>query len=214
VLTTLGAAQLQGSTLSGLANSNAGSTEDSGPFTATCSVNGSSRLDLQLSANLRTEQRDVTSGVPSGYWTDGQGNQHSMAGHNLFTPESWFCPAVAISRIVQASNMDIQLIGEESRNGATVEHFRAESIPSGTNAGSDLLVHLSQVDIYIDPETLRPVVLTFNLHPDTNASVDIPVEIRFSAYTQVGQVWTPMSIKRYVNGALGLDLEVQTASFK
>jgi len=41
---------------------------------------------------------------------------------------------------------------------------------------------LSQTDLYLDSTTLLPAAMTFNIHPDDNALLDIPIEIHFSEY--------------------------------
>ncbi len=211
-LAGLGGTNIQGVTLTGNSESTAGATDDTGPFTANCTTSGSSQLSLQLSNGSRTETRQVTNGITSGSWLDSQGVQHSMVSHNLYVPASWFCPAVALSQVVSASNLNIQFIGDEEKNGATLAHFTITSIPSGTGPQIALLTHLSQLDIFLDPQTLRPVVFDFNVHPDKDAGTDIPIEIRFSNYTEVNGVWFPFTIQRYLNSSLALTLEVQSAT--
>jgi len=134
-----------------------------------------------------------------------------MAQHNLFTTGSWFCPVIALSQVVSASKLDIQFIGNEEKNGAALAHFTVQSFPLGTGPQFALLTHLSQVDIYLDPQSLRPTVLDFNIHPDNDAGTDIPVEITFSNYTQVNGVWFPFTVERYVNSTLTLSLQVLSA---
>ncbi len=210
----LGAAGLRSVTLSGNAKSVAGSTEDTGPFTAHCSIDGASNLSLQFAAHPRSENRQESESIPSGYWVDEFGHHHPMASHNLYTPESWFCPAVVLLRVLQTNNVDIEVVGEESKNGRTVAHFTMEALPVGTGPAEKLRVHLSHLDIYIDPSTSRPESLEFNIHPDNDASTDIPVEIRFSGYAQSDGVWFPSEIQQYINNSLALDLTVQTTDFK
>ena len=212
VLASLGAANRVGSSLSGNAEFIAGSTEDTGSFTASCSVNGSCQLQLQLSSASRTESRTNTNGVAVGTWTDNEGTQHAFAGHNLYTPESWFCPHIVLARIIQNSNLTIHFLGTESRNGATVAHFTTAAMQPDNTPLSTWITRWTKTDIYLDPETMRPVALGFNIHPDNNAAIDIPVEIRFSNYTNAGGVWIPFTIEKFVNSALELRLQVQSAS--
>jgi hypothetical protein len=211
-LAGLGAANIQGSSLSGNAELIAGTTDATGSFTASCAVNGSSQLQLQLSSASSTETRQITGGVPTGNWVDSQSVKHSMAIHNLYTPESWFCPHIALSRLLQNSSLAIQFVGNESKNGASVAHYSLAATAPDTAMLDVLQAHLTQTDIYLDPATLRPVALDFNIHPDNNALIDIPVEIRFSNYTNMNGVWIPSTVERYVNSTLTLTLQVASAT--
>jgi hypothetical protein len=49
------------------------------------------------------------------------------------------------------------------------------------------------------------------MHPDDNAGVDIPVEIRFSNYTEAEGYWIPFTIEKYINSTLALKLQVSSA---
>jgi len=211
-LAAMGGTNVQAYTLTGNAEFIAGSTDDTGSFSGECNISGSSQLSLQLSNGTRTETRETKDGIPGGTWTDSNGVRHAIASHNLFAPSAWFCPVVALSQIVSAGNLNIQFIGNEEKNGATLEHFTITSTPSGTGPQIALLTHLSQVDIFLDPQTLRPAVVDYNAHPDKDAGTDIPVELRFENYTEVNGVWIPFTIQRYLNSSLALTLQVQSAT--
>ncbi len=208
----MGGASIQTVTLSGNAETIAGSSNDSGTFTGNCAINGSSQLSVQLSSSSRTENRLVTNNFPSGNWTDSSGVQHAMVLHNLYTPASWFCPVVELYQIASSSSVNVEFIGNEPKNGMTLAHFTVTSIPSVNSPLPALTTHLAQVDLYLNPQTMLPMVLDFNIHPDNNALTDIPTEITFSNYSQVSGVWIPFSIERYVNSTLTLSLQVQSAT--
>ena len=74
------------------------------------------------------------------------------------------------------------------------------------------MTHVSQVDVYLDPQTSRPLVFDFTTHPDNNSSVDIAIEIQFSNYTQVNGIWLPFTVQRYINSSLALNLQIQSAA--
>jgi hypothetical protein len=211
-LNLLGSTGLPGLSLTGGVGTIAGATQDSGTFTATCGAGGTSTLSLQLSAGSRIESRQITNFIPTGTWTDSQGGVHAMAAHNLYSPSSWFCPGVALEDILSASALTIQFIGNEQKNGTTLSHFTVLVPRTGTTIQDQLLVHLSQVEIYLDPQTLRPASIDFNDHPDNDSSTDIHIEIRFDQYTNVNGVWTPFSVQKYINSTLALSLQLQSAN--
>jgi hypothetical protein len=73
------------------------------------------------------------------------------------------------------------------------------------------MAHLGTTDLYLDPVTYLPAILSYNLHPDKNAAADIPVQITFTDYQAVNGVSIPFRIQRYINGVLNLDLTVTEA---
>lgn len=208
----MGGVNVQEINLSGSAESIAGATDETGTFTASCATSGTSQLALQLGNDARTESRQTVNGVPTGIWTDGQGVQHAMAYQNVLSPPSWFCPVIAVAQIGSASNLNIQDAGPVTKNGANAEHFVVTSPIPGSSAPAVLVTHLSQVDVYLDPQTSRPLAFDFTAHPDNNSSVDIAVEIQFSNYTQVNGVWLPFTVQRFVNSSLVLTLQIQSAT--
>ena len=131
MLTVLGGANAQSVQFSGAAESVSGSTDDSGAFTASCTTGGSSQLSLQFQESSRIESRQITKGKPTGSWEDSSGNQHQMTPRSLYSPPSWFCPVVALSDVVSATNLTIGYVGDEEKNGANLAHFTVNAVPPG-----------------------------------------------------------------------------------
>jgi hypothetical protein len=198
--------------LSGTVEAPAGSDNDSGSFTAQCSMAGTSQLQMQLSSGTRTENRLVTSGAASGNWVDEQGTKHTMALHNVQTPAAWFCPQIVLASILQSNTMAIQFIGNETKNGIAALHYSVAPpvLPSASRAASSLSI--AQTEVYLNATTLQPVALDFNTHPDNNARVNIPVEIQFSNYVNLSGVLIPGNVAKYMNGALIFTLQVTSAT--
>jgi hypothetical protein len=101
-------------------------------------------------------------------------------------------------------------VGPESRNGASVLHLRFTKLVPGNSAGnpSSFVAQLSQTEVYLDSQSLLPVAIAFNTHPDNNASMDIPVEIRYSDYRNVNGNRVPFHIQRYIQNGLSLDVAI------
>ncbi len=211
-LSLLGANSLQKLDLSGSAEAIAGSTDDIGTFTASCNALVGSQLTLRMSQSSRTEVRQPVNAAPNGYWTDDKGTSHTIVPHNLYSPQSWFCPAIALRQILLSASLALQFQGTEEKNNVTLEHFVIKNVPAGASAQDQLIAHLSQIDLFLDPQTFRPVVLDFNTHPDGNAAIDIPIEIRYSAYTNVQGAWIPFRVEQYINSSLALTLQLQSAT--
>ena len=56
--------------------------------------------------------------------------------------------------------------------------------------------------------TFLPSAYRYAIHPDNDAQVNIPVEIRFSNYQISNGIKFPFHIQRFVNGMPDLDITV------
>ncbi len=127
------------------------------------------------------------------------------------TDAAWCFPIFVEQRLLSDPNAVVSFIGIE--NG--LAHFQAiETAPSSVPAtAAGLIRHLSQVDLYLNFTTLLPAKLAFNIHPDDNALLDIPVTVQFSNYQAVNGVVLPMRVEKYLNNTLSLDIRIQSAAF-
>lgn|SRR5437016_11658 len=200
-------------TLSGTARRIAGSDDDTGTAVLKALTAGASRMDLTLSSGQRSEIRNLSAETPAGAWSGPDGISHAMAYHNLLTEPAWFSPAIAITRGLSSSGVVATYIGQGSRNSASVQHVALYQ-PSFSSADvAPLLQHLTQIDLYLDSSTLLPAAMTFAIHPDNNALLDISVEVRFTDYRAVNAAQVPFHIQQYINNSLYLDLQLQSATF-
>ncbi len=197
-------------TLTGTARRIAGSDDESGTATLKA-VSGASRLDLSFSSGTRSEVRNSTLSVPAGNWSGPDGVAHAIAFHNLLTEPAWFFPIFAVSNGFSCSTCVITYVGAETWNGLAVQHLSI-SQQAATSSGTGISIqHLSQIDLYLDASTFLPLAFDFNVHPDDNALLDIPVEIRFSNYQAVNGVQVPFHVQKFLNNGLILDLQFQSA---
>jgi hypothetical protein len=151
-------------------------------------------------------------GGASGNWVGLDGISHAMANHNLLSDAGWF-PAFTLGNLILSSNTVLAYVGQETRNGAFVTHIRASQVfPNLSSDTSSLMQHLTQVELYFDSTTSLPVSYAFNSHPDDNALLDIPTEIRYSNYQNVAGAQIPLHVQRYLNNTLTTDLQFQNAS--
>jgi hypothetical protein len=208
----VGINQVNDVTLTGTVTRTAGSDVGSGTVTLKVLGTGASRLDMSLSNASRSEIRNLSNGLPQGFWVAPDGNTHTAANHNCMSDAAWFFPPLTVLSQVSNSTYLFNYVGQETRNGNTVQHIRAVQNVSPTFDPSGLIQQLSTEDIYLDATSLLPVALTFNEHPDNNALANIPVEVDFSNYQVVNGVKIPFRIQKYFNGTLLLDVTVQSAA--
>jgi hypothetical protein len=206
-----GSVAIQSVVLTGTAERIAGSDDETVPARFEANSSGSARSDVNLSAGTLTEIRQVASSGNTGVWSTGDGKNHALAGHNLLTDGAWWFPNFVTQRFLSDPNAVVTFQGID--NG--LAHFRAVHVPPTglPQSAADQISHLSQVDLFLDSTTLLPSRLSFSMHPDENALVDIPVTVQYSAYQTVNGATMPMHVQEFVNDTLSLDIALQAATF-
>jgi hypothetical protein len=208
-----GSQTLSDVTLSGTARRVAGSLDESGTATVKAVAGTGARLDLTLPSGPRSEIANLIGTNPAGSWSGPDGVAHPIANHNLMTDSSWFFPTFTVRRLVAPSNYVLSYVGHETRNGQAVEHVMAYQPSSGPpSAGVPSFSHLTQMDLFLDSDTLLPAALTFNAHPDNNMGLDIPLKILFSDYRAVSGAQIPFHVQKFLNNSLFLDLQFQSTT--
>ena len=201
-------------TLSGTARRIAGSDDETGTAVLKALAAGASRVDLSLSSGQRVEVQNTLSAQPAGAWSGADGVSHPISYHNLMTDPSWFFPAFTIARLLSSQSYALSYLGQETRNGQTVLHVAAsQQFPNLPPNPAAFRQYLTRMDLFLDASNYLPVALAFNTHPDNDARLDIPIEIRFSDYRAFGGAQVPFRIQKYLNNSLILDLQFQSATF-
>jgi hypothetical protein len=199
-------------TLTGTAESIAGSDNESGTVGMKAMAPGESRVDLTLPSGSRSQVRSFDSnGNLIGAWSGPDAVQHPISFHNMLTDSSWFFPALTLNRVAGNSNIAATYIGQESLNGQSVLHVAVSQIPTVATAPDvAIMQHLTQMDFYLDPTSYLPVALAFNTHPDTTELTDISIQVLFSNYQTFSGVQVPTHVQQFLNGCLSLDLQIQS----
>jgi hypothetical protein len=208
-----GSGAVTDATLTGTVEWIAGSDDETGTATLKA-MSGAHRLDMSFRNGTRSEIVSTSSVTPSGSWVGLDGASHAIANHNLMSDAGWF-PAFTLGELISTSTTVLTYVGQETRNEASVIHISSAQIfpgISGDSASLALVRHLTQVEIYLDPTTFLPVSYVFNSHPDNNALLDIPTEIRYSNYQNSGGTQIPLRVQKFMNNTLVVDLQFQNAS--
>jgi hypothetical protein len=207
-----GSAVVTDVTLTGTAEWFAGSDDETGNAIYR-GIAGSYRLDMTFRNGTRSEMVSPVSGVPTGSWIGLDGTSNPIANHNLMADSGWF-PIFTLGNGLSSANTVSTYVGQETRNGVPLLHISSSQVfPNLSGSAASLMQHLTQVDIYLDPSTLLPNVYVYNSHPDNNALLDIPTEIRYSDYQTISGTQIPLHVQKFVNGSLSLDLQFQNAVF-
>jgi hypothetical protein len=200
-------------TLTGSVRRIAGSDDDSGTVNIKAISSGSSRIHLALPNGQLSEVRvaSASSGVV-GTWSGPDGVAHAISYYNLLTDSGLF-PAFTFGGLAGSPNAVVTFVGQEAHNDASVLHVSAYRQPPQSNpSDAAMMQHLSQIEIFLDPTTLLPTALAYNIHPDDNGLLDIPVEIRFSDYRSVSSAQIPFHVQKFINNTLALDLQFASAA--
>jgi hypothetical protein len=199
-------------TLNGSATWTSGSDTETGSATLLASGTNESRIDLALSSATRTEIRDAQTGPKLGRWNVQNASSGKFAFHNCLTDAVWFFPA--LGSLAGSSNIVFSYVGQETRNGAAVQHVQTYVFqPSPSASRVNVLQQLSTMDFYLDATTFLPSAITFSMHPDNDTGTNIPVEIDFSNYQAFSGAQVPTHIQKYLQGTLLIDLSVSAATF-
>jgi len=196
-------------TLQATANYTAGSDQELGVATLAALGNQQSRVALSLTNGLRTE---IRSG-PAGDWIGADGVEYPMAIHNCWSDAAWFYPGLSLEALNSDPGLGLAFMGPEAKNGVAVFHLRLFRAVPNASAGIDpTILRLSNEDLYLDATSLLPVFLDFNVHPDSDFTRSIPVEIVFSGYQKMNGIAVPARIQKYLNGSLQVDLTIGSAA--
>lgn len=201
--------------LSGSAIWYAGDSEDSGSATLTASTNGSLQVQLSLgSMGLRTEMATGSGLGASCQWTGADGTVHGIDSGNCLKPMAWFMPALSLQPSLVPNYLGAVDLGSGTvgDSATAYRHLQSQLVFGGVSGGTTAaIMQLSTTDLGLDPVSLLPAVLAYSAHPDSGAPTSIAIEIHYSDYRSVEGVQIPFHIQRYVNGALQLDIAVNSA---
>lgn len=204
--------QVSDVTLTGTATETAGATVNSG--TATFKAKGYWESRIDFGGSNHSEIRSVdSSGHPIGAWTTPDGVSHTMAFHNVWTDAGLFFPVFSSLSVASQPNVTAKYIGQETRNGASVQHLRFfRSADATLAAAANDIPNLSRVDIFLDSVSSLPVAITFNAHPDNDASRDIQMEMDYTNYQSVSGVQIPFHVQKLLSGGVIVDFLVSQAA--
>lgn len=176
-------------------------SDSSGPFRRLLQHGTSTRL------GNRTETQDTFANGQGCSWSAEDGVAHTAPAHNCQVPLAWFLPEVGFfSAQLPASGTSTLLTGSAN----TIHWATLPPANAATDAVS-LLAHIGQYNLEFSPTSFLPTRLTYSVHPDSNAGVDIPVSIEYSNYQTINGVAIPFHIQRYFNGTLSLDITMANA---
>jgi hypothetical protein len=209
----VGSTPITDATVQGTASLTAGSDQESGSAMLEARAGYESKVVLSLSGGQRSEVRNGAGAPPQGKWSGSDATWHTMPLHSCWTDPAWFFPALTLQSALNDQQISFTYVGQETKDGVAVQHIQISRLASGqTVTATSLIQRLSQVDLYLDSTTHLPVAIDFNIHPDTDAGLNQPVEVQFSGWQPVNGIQVPSRIQKFLQGSLTLDLTALTIS--
>jgi hypothetical protein len=199
-------------TLTGSVHYILGSDDENGTATVKSVVAGASSIDLSLGSGIRHEVKNLTTDPPSGVSSGPDGISHPIPLHNLFSEPSWFSPIAPLSRLTLSPDSVVTYVGLDQVAATSVQHITVSQQYPSSAFQPAIVPHLSQLDFFLDATTSLPVAISFDVHPDDDAGLDIPVRVQFSDYRTINGTQIPFHIQRFVNNGLTLDIQVDNAT--
>src|SRR5437588_11248614 len=209
----VGSTTITDATVQGTASFVAGSDQETGSATLEGHTGYESRIVLSLSDGQRSEVRNFSSPPPQGKQSGRDAVWHTVPLHNCWTDPTWFFPALTLQSALSDPQISLTYVGQGSKAGVTAQQIQISRIVPGQAAVSTSLIQrLSQVDIYLDAATNLPVAIDFNIHPDGDLGVYLPVEIQYSGWHANAGIQVPTQIQRFLQDSLTLSLTAITIS--
>jgi len=211
-------------TLNGNVTVHRGAVTESGTIILTALATGQAKGILTLPSGIRTSFKNYSVTPRVGTSVGPDGTSTNTPPQELLAPSpAWFFPALIMaSELSSSSGYAAADMGEETQAGAMVRHLAIWSTLGGTTTTpTQALQQLGQQDLYLDPTTLLPLVLTFNLvgtNPNRNVTpfrkftAYTPQEVHFLQYQQVNGLPMAFHIQVYIHNTLAMDIQVSSIS--
>jgi hypothetical protein len=190
-------------TISGNATRTVGSNVGTGSANFYAKGEYESRIDMTLSTGNRSEIINTSNPLnsPQGEWIDANGNANPYSPFNCMTDPVWFYDALSSLAFTNNSNQVLSYVGLENLNGESVQHLN--SVWNGSA--------LTSMDFYLDASTFLPAAANLTIHPDSDATTNIPVQVLFSNYQSVNGILVPFHIQELLSGTVLLDFTAISA---
>lgn len=203
-----------------------GSTSESGTIKMIATSSGQGELAVSLPSDTRTEIRTVSTSGSTLTEIGGDGVPHAVHTQSTLSPHpAWFYPALVLASGLSSPQYSSSYIGEETRNGAAVQHLTVSLVSTLGSSVQGNLQALTQYDVYLDSSSLLPVAMAFTAHPydpanpdrqlipDRTITFDHLEEVRYSDYRVIQGLTVAFHIQTILNiGAANLISDIQVSS--
>ena len=189
---------------------------DEGSIEMTATRSGVVDVDLHLRGGNSTEHQDAISPNRRCNWKTVTGHAHVIPPSNCFTSLPWFLPQVALQTSASSRIKSVDM-GLTTEGSAPIRHhhhaFKMSDDPK-QQVMTDRITLWSAADLRLSPATNLPIDLTYLLRNEGRPDLTISSRTTFADYRTQSGVTLPFRIKRYLNGALVMDITVSDATIR
>jgi hypothetical protein len=217
-----GASQLSDIILSGSVTIMQGANKGSGTVVYAASAGGKSRGTLTMPSGRLNLFRDYSASPRIGTSIGPDGTSKNVDPLDMMGPHpAWYFPAFIMASVSSTSYASADM-GQETQNAAPVRHVAILPKYGPTvTVPTMALQQPGQQDLYLDPLTLLPVALSFNLvgsladkkvTPFRKIDLYAPEEVRFSDYRLVQGLPVAFHIQVYMNKILVMEIQFSSVN--
>jgi hypothetical protein len=109
-------------------------------------------------------------------------------------------PALMLAYEIARSDLSATYIGEETVETRTVHHIRVARDPQRGDAMDAQMMGISQLDIFIDAQTLLITKVAFPYASEIDWRITFPIEIYYDQYQVVSGISVPFHQRYFFNG--------------
>lgn len=157
----------------------------------------------------------VTVIEPNGSWRFGPTGSRMLPIRDAVGRQLEIFPILAVADwMATPTEYSCQMAGTDSISGRPAQHLTISHLPTWTNDANEQaeIESLTKIDFYLDAQNNTPLRLHYNEHP-RDWRVNVPVDLDFSNYQQVGGVSMPMTIDRFVIGVKVGEFQFTSVTF-
>lgn len=200
--------------LSGRVERHTGSSTDSGTITLSGSADGSTQIQMNLLAGLRTESQTAIGITRSCQWSGPDGVNHDSSGPNCWPALVWFLPQMSVQPAKLSPLLSATDGGIETTTAGAFHVLRSQLVATSFSKSNSVVSQIqahSMSLLFLDPVSMLPKLLDYTVHSDSGSAV-ISVEVRYSNYQRLAGLMIPTHIERRLNGGLEYAIDIAQAS--
>jgi len=198
-------------------------TVETGTASLSAVGGGATQAVFDLPSGKVTETWSLSNNQAIISGTGPKGSSTQLAGGSILMPSpTWFAP-ILHPAFAHGPAVTVFLKGQEKRNGVNVQHVIAWQTPAqDSSVPAPILRQQTQSDIYLDPMTLLPVSMIFEVRPYNPAGATKPLsirarpapeEVRYSDYQTVQGRRVPFNISAYLGRTKLFEIQLSSVVF-
>lgn len=171
-------------------------------------ADGKTQMKISATSGTISEVR-VAAGHLSSCTSTGDTDKPAITASNCWSAASWVLPTLALANNTVAAKLSTAS-ATITKGGSSLLQMSLHIDAAGHSPGGMRYISaVSARTVYLDPQTLLPLSMTYSEHPGNNTFVNMPVEVDYSNYQTVGGVTVPFHIVKKLNDAPILDITLR-----